>query len=234
MNRGRTPVVRRESSNIGSAANGSLFLEDRRRATTGRGDDGRERSRSRSRTPDDFWGEGEDGAGEEDEERYNENGSAVKRRRTGDSSSLSVVEDEGDRKREDNEKEGVEDKSKSHPKPKAKTSGPFIDESDSEEDLDAFREVDVKETVTSATDELKSNTDGPDQSTPDTPPLVREATSHIDEEYANFDDLGEGEEEYLEPLSPAGNEYEEEAVCPICQGSLVGLSEVVSLPFFVV
>lgn len=212
-------MVRRESSNIGSATNESLFLEDRRRATAGRGDGGRERSRSRSRTPDDFWGE---------EERYNENGPAVKRRRTGDLSMLSLVEDEGDGKGGDKEKEAAGDNpaSRAKPKPKAKTSGPFIDESDSEEDLDAFREVDVEETVTSATDEPKPNTDGPDQPTPDTP-LVREATSHIDEEYANFDDLGEGEEGFLEPLSPAGNECEEEAVCPICQGSLVGLSEVV-------
>lgn len=166
-------------------------------------------------------------------ERFNENRSAVKRRRTGDSSSLSLVEDGEDGKGEDNEKEGAGDKSESRAKPKANTSGPFIDESDSEEDLGAFREVEVEETVTSTTDEPKSNTDGPDQPTPDIPPLVREATSHIDEEYANFDDLGEGEEEFLEPLSAAGNECEEEAVCPICQGNLVGLSEVVSFPFYV-
>lgn len=209
-------------------------MEDRRRVTSGTGDAGRDRSRSRSRTPDDFWGEGEQGAGkEEEEEGFNENGPAVKRRRTGDSSTLSVVEDEGDGKGEDNEKEGVGDRSASHPKAKAKTSGPFIDESDSEEDLDAFREVDVEETMTSATNEPKSNTDGPDQPTPDIPPLVREATSLIDEEYANFDDLDEGEKDLLEPLSPAGNECEEEAVCPICQGNLAGLSEVVSFPFYV-
>lgn len=207
-------------------------MEDRRRTTTGKSDSRRDRSRSRSRTPDDFWGEGEENSGKEkDEERYNENGSAVKRRRTGDSSTSSLAENEGDGKGEVNEKEGVENKSESRAKPKTKISGPFIDESDSEEDLDAFREVDVDETVTSATDEPKSNTDGSDQSTPDIPPLVREATSHIDEEYANFDDLGEGEEELLEPLSPAGNECEEEAVCPICQDSFAGLSEVVrSLP----
>lgn len=166
--------MRRESSNVGSSANGSLFLEDRRRAASGTGDVGRERSRSRSRTPDDFWGEGEEDAGKEgDEERFNENGSAVKRRRTGDSSSLSLVEDGEDGKGEDNGKEGAGDKSESRAKPKAKISGPFIDESDSEEDLDAFREVEVEETVTSTTDEPKSNTDGPDQPTPDIPPLAR-------------------------------------------------------------
>lgn len=214
-------MVRRESSGFGSTT-GGLFLESRRGETkeTERG-----RSRSRSRTPDDIWGE-EEGDGKE-EERYNENGSAVKRRRTGDSSTSSLFEGQEDEKGGDKKKAG--DKTESHTKPK--TSGPFIDESDSEEDFDAFREV--EETVTpttaaNATDEpAKSNAD--DQPTRDIPPLVREATSHIeDEELANFDDLGEGEQEdFLGPQSPAGNECEEEAVCPICQASLFGLSEVV-------
>lgn len=210
-------------------------MEDRRAQSSGAGEKrGRSRSRSRSRTPDDIWGD--DGG---DEERYNENGTAVKRRKTGDSSVEDLFEDGKDEKNTANEEKSAPMKPK-----KTQSSGPFIDESDSEEDLDAFREAEVEPepaTGKPEADELdkledegsiSNNDDNNEVSHPvDIPPLVREATSHIGDEFANFDDFNEEgrEEEFLEPLSPTGNECEEEAVCPICQASLVGLNERVML-----
>lgn len=228
-----SPSLRRENGpNLGSTT-GSLFLEDRRAKSSGAGEEcGRSKSRSRSRTPDDIWGD--DG---EDEERYNEDGTAVKRRKAGDSSVEDLFE-EGGKKDTANE-----DKSAPTKLRKTQSSGPFIDESDSEEDLDAFRETEVPEEPTTKpeADELDNledegsishNDDDHEASPPiDIPPLVREATSHIGDEFVDFDFFDEEgkEEEFLEPLSPTGHGCEEEAVCPICQASLVGLNEMVML-----
>lgn len=207
-----------------------LFLEDPRgtRAET----EARARGESRSPTPDDIWEEDEESAGKKEMERCYENGPSVKRRKTQESteSTESLFKDnEGNMTRND---EPVPD----HAKNKPKHSGPFIDESDSEDDLDAFREVDhIPGTTGNGEESLWNNTERHEiqEQAPDIPPLVREDTNYIeDDEYANFDDLDEEgmQEESLGPLSPAGNECEEEAVCPICQTSLDGLSEMVYLP----
>lgn len=185
---------------------GGLFLEDSRNAKA-RTDD-LVRERSRSRTPDDIW---EEGDVVQEEGRYNENGSSVKRQKTGKSTE-SLLED------------GVEgnktgsDQSKS----KAKQSGPFIDESDSEEDLDVFGEF--EDTPGNGSVSNKENLEIERTASP-----VREATSYIENEDTNFDALDEEglREEFLGSLSPAGNECEEEQTCPICQSRLDGLSEMV-------
>lgn len=234
---GSSASLRRDntSSGLGSTTEG-LFLEDHRGGKTDT-NGSRESERARSRTPDDIWGEDEEEGIEKDVgegDRYNETGSAVKKRKV-----ASVFEENDDKKEEDEKPGNHEQRAPAKP---SKTSGPFIDESDSEEeDLDAFREVEEIPTSETLNAEGKKGTKDSPNSDPeasrraspnDIPPLVREATSHIgDDEYANFDDLDEGEEEFLEPLSPAGNECEEEAVCPICQSSLVGLGEMVGLPF---
>ena len=237
---GSSALLRRDNngSGLGSTTEG-LFLEDHRGGkpdTNGSG----ESERARSRTPDDIWGEDEEEGIEKDVgegDRYNETGSAMKKRK------VSPVFEENNDGKEEDEKSG--NHAQRAPTKPPKTSGPFIDESDSEEeDLDAFREV--EETPISGTLNTKGDKEGKeDNSNSDheasrraspngIPPLVREATSHIeDDEYANFDDLDEGEE-FLEPLSPAGNECEEEAVCPICQSSLVGLGEMVSFAYTMV
>lgn len=161
-----------------------------------------------------------------------ENGGPVKRRK-GDSSPLTGKEDEP--------------KSSNISTPaKSRQSGPFIDESDSEEeDLGAFRDVEEPPAASGS-----GQFDTRQYSPIEVPPLVREATSHAedDDEFANFDDLEENEfreEEFLEPLCDEETEQDgldgsirtdtpdEESmtdgvtVCPICQTSLPGSSEMV-------
>ena len=184
---------------------GGLFLEDTRNAEA-RPDDV-VRGRSRSRTPDDIWGETETG-------RFNENESSVKRQKTGESTESLFEDDEDDGK-------GNKIGSK-QPKSNAKQSGPFIDESDSEEeDLGVFGELEDTPATNTENSEIER--------TVDMPSPVREVTSYIEDEETNFDALDEEglREEFLGPLSPAGNECEEEQTCPICQTRLDGLSEMV-------
>ena len=136
---------------------------------------------------------------------------------------------------------------------KPKQSGPFIDESDSEEeDLGAFRDI---EEVPAVPDE-GNESDRRRNSAVDIPPLVREATSHVEnDEFANFDDLEEPEfreEEFLEPLvdeetdqppdpemddsiamdTPGASTNEGVAVCPICQANVLGSNEMVGRVLF--
>jgi DNA cross-link repair 1A protein len=166
-----------------------LFLEDKK------GLDKIERAsgtneRERSTTPD-FWGDDEE-LRKPDEQRYNENNSAVKRRKV-DSPSVSV--DESPQREPD---------TKTH-KPLApakiqKMSGPFIDESDSEDDMEAYREIEDTTPATTTEKNSKSlpgeNTAAPERSSePTTPLLVRAATSNAEyDEYPNFDDLDEEDE----------------------------------------
>jgi DNA cross-link repair 1A protein len=146
---------------------------------------------SRSRTPDDIWGDedGKEDVLESEDERYNENGNSVKRRKVDSSSAI----DQGDVPRP------------CKPPKVRQVSGPFIDESDSEDDLGddlgAFKEIDqgkpsFKRTVTG--NEEKSPTSSVDvnpalkeqPSAVAAPSLVREATSYGgDDEFANFDDI---------------------------------------------
>ncbi|KAE8354196.1 cytochrome P450-domain-containing protein [Aspergillus coremiiformis] len=242
--------LRREDSST-SNGGGRLFLDDRNGKKSALIDLSTP-PRSRSRTPDDIWGEepGDLAASKEEEERYNENGSAVKKRR---------VESESD-SREDQVKDEAPAATLAPAKSRQVT-GPFIDESDNEEDLGTFgnfgdepavlKEAEPEETdATDVHDDRKDNDRTSDVAVP---PLVREATSHIeDDKFANFDDLeanefngeelldedneDDGPEEIVFGFDDSNDSTALEdcdvysgggtTVCPICQVELVGLSEV--------
>jgi DNA cross-link repair 1A protein len=118
-----------------------------------------------------------------DEERYNENGSAVKKRK---------VEPE-------QPADGELAATTPAPTKSRQVSGPFIDESDSEEDLAAFGDFNDESVVPAKVEsEEKDATsvrkDNDRTSEVAVPSLVREVTSHIeDSEFADFDDLEEDE-----------------------------------------
>ncbi|KAE8384363.1 cytochrome P450-domain-containing protein [Aspergillus alliaceus] len=239
-----TPSLQRDDSSK-STGGGGLFLDEKNGAKVVLVDPSTS-PRSRSQTPDDIWEEKGDFTGEgEDEGRFNENGSAVKKRRVGDDS----------HSRESEVERKVVAAATRAPVKSKQVSGPFIDESDSEEDLGAFGgfgdEPTVSGNVGLGDDDRKDQDRASDVAVP---PLVREATSHIeDDEFANFDEL-EGDEFRGEELLDLENEDEEgvryavfgfddsndlsaieecdmdpggsSPVCPICQVELVGLSEV--------
>ncbi|KAJ5310903.1 Glutaredoxin [Penicillium atrosanguineum] len=232
----RSPSSGRGTPTGNDSAN-ALFLEDKKglakleQAATKAETNGR----SRSRTPEDIWGD--DGFLKEDDQRYNENGSSSKRRKV-DSPTAPV-------------------KTEDVPKPTtfsaqvpAATSGPFIDESDSEDDMEAYRELDETSPVPATTihGQLFALDDDPAMDPPaEQPPVVREVTSLTDDdEFANFD--------YLEEDEPVGEEFRERPwedqeglqldddndiddmngtvsttdagmTCPICQEALAGLNE---------
>ncbi|PYH37139.1 p450-domain-containing protein [Aspergillus neoniger CBS 115656] len=220
----------------GAAGAGGLFLEDAKKVVnyTSGGDYVREK------TPEDIW--------EEEEERFQENGGSVKKRRVEEGISLEEDIDNGsgeDKKKTESES-GTE--SKSTQKPSRSVSGPFIDESDSEsEDLEQFREYENGTEIEARVSDRKVNSADETQAPAvdvDTPP-VREATSHDDDVYADFDDLEEdefrGEEDFLDAFDDdedfkgdiglddsgiPGEDFGCEApVCPVCQAVLTGLSE---------
>ncbi|KAF7517930.1 hypothetical protein PCG10_000728 [Penicillium crustosum] len=186
-----TQASQRGSSSRNDPA-GGLFLEDKKglakieRATV-------TSERERSLTPD-FWGD-DDEFLKPDSKRYNESDTAVKRRKF-DSPGSPVNE---------TEQPDTESKTEKVPTPApapAKTqkrSGPFIDESDSEDDMEAYRELDETTPATRDTtngilqmDEIVA-TERTSESTP--PPLVRTATNNADnDEYANFDDIEDEDE----------------------------------------
>lgn len=244
-------VVKRNVQN--GSGEGGLFLEDRgRRADQGDGDQAdveEDAVRERPKTPDDdLWGGGDENGDdglfterENEEERFNENGGSVKRRKV-DSPSSSLA---------GGSKDG-EEKNKTTTTGSIRRSGPFIDESDSEDDLDAFREIDVpveaeanirKQEREKGQEEDNVADDTLDNDSPQDHPLVREA-SHMDDLFADFDDLeaDPGEDALEQPLeeqedglglerydSNGGGPGEAEApACPICQADLAGLSDTVS------
>lgn len=196
--------------------------------------------RARSRTPEDIWGECDDFL-EPDDRRFNEHGSSLKRRKVDSPNAL--IEN------------GQSDSGSKPAKPasaKAATSGPFIDESDSEDDMEAYRELEEPSTALANMQNGQSSPvkDDPDRDTPaDLPPLVREVTSYAgDDEFANFDDLEEDEpvgEEFRErpcedeeqDLRFDDNDIDETDTtdnasvnaCPICQRALTGFSDAVCI-----
>ncbi|RJE19525.1 repair protein PSO2 SNM1 [Aspergillus sclerotialis] len=206
--------------------------------------------------------------------RFDENGAPVKKRRAGSVSSDDLFGDgngddldglrgrsltpegevdgnsdkrqKGDSSHVESEKRNGLKSSNISTTAKPKQSGPFIDESDSEEeDLGAFGDI---EEVPEIPDE-GNQSDRRRHPAVDIPPLVREATSNMENnEFANFDDLEESEfreEEFLEPLvdeetdqpldpemddsitmdTPGESTSEGVAVCPICQTDLAGSNE---------
>ncbi|KAF7589708.1 hypothetical protein BBP40_003955 [Aspergillus hancockii] len=196
-----TLSLRREDSSKNTGG-GGLFLDDRNGKQSVSIDHSTP-PRSRSRTPDDIWGEDAEAPVVPDEERYNENGSAVKKRKV--ESDLSA--------------DGELAATPTPAPPKSRqVSGPFIDESDSEEDLAAFGDFNdepvVPETVEAEGKGARKDNDR--TSDVDVPSLVREATSYIeDSEYANFDDLEEdefGEEEDILDLPDKDDEGAEDVV----------------------
>lgn len=241
----RPRLLKRETSSTNGGGEEGLFLGDSKRAKNPV-DNGSPRGKERSRTPDDIWGEEDldNGKSLEEGDKYNENGSAVKRRKMDSAQADSSSAEKTAKKAR-------------------KTSGPFIDESDSEDEgLGVFRDLgngDDQEQVLEKKDaeELAMPSDG-DQTArkrtfaADVPPLVREATSHMqDDEYPDFDDIegdeAEGEEFFLgasdgdevreceATFDPDANDLstdtlniDETPTCPVCQGSLEGVDETVS------
>lgn len=170
--------------------------------------------RARSRTPDDIWGENED-CMEPEGSRYNENGQSIKRRKV-DSPETS------------NESEEASDAPKPvKPAPAIKSNnGPFIDESDSEDDMEAYRELkEASPTIVDTTynDQPPSLDDEPGTkplaTQPPLTPLVRDATNDTnDDGLANFDDVEDddelvGEEFRDRPWDDQENEERQQTDC---------------------
>ncbi|EKV06391.1 DNA repair protein Pso2/Snm1, putative [Penicillium digitatum PHI26] len=170
---------------------GGLFLEDKkglanveRAAATS--------ERERSLTPD-IWGDDEEFL-KSDPNRYNERDTAVKRRK------LDSLDSPADETRQPD----AESKTTKAPTPApapAKTkkmSGPFIDESDSENDMEAYRELHettpVAKDVTNDTLQRDKIVATERTFEPTPLPLVRAATNADDNESTNFDDIEEEDE----------------------------------------
>ncbi|KAH1627134.1 DNA cross-link repair protein PSO2/SNM1 [Aspergillus fumigatus] len=190
---GNSPIsLRRQDSSQASSTAGSLFLEDKKGSNSLKTGTGIPESReSRSKTPDDIWGVEDENEGmkQPDGARYNENGNSVKRRKVDSSSAV----DQADVPRP------------VKPPKTRQVSGPFIDESDSEDDLGvdlgAFDEVDqevpsFEQTTTANEKKSPTSNSNAKQATKEQPPavvapsLVREATSYAgDDEFANFDNI---------------------------------------------
>lgn len=187
----------------------ALFVEDRRRQPQNLVDireNGQWKARQvdpikPSSSIDDFFGDPDD-IKENDVTRFNESGGSMKRRKV---DTPPVVKQKEQR-------------------------GPFIDESDSEE------ESEYSDIVLS-TDTPKQISSQPTPREP--PPLVREATSNF-EPGAVADDFEDIEDDELEgedfmdrpwadgELEDATDDNEvlgDESACPICQNSLAGLSD---------
>ncbi|KAG0161736.1 hypothetical protein PDIDSM_1167 [Penicillium digitatum] len=169
---------------------GGLFLEDKkglanveRAAATS--------ERERSLTPD--LGDDEEFL-KSDPNRYNERDTAVKRRK------LDSLDSPADETRQPD----AESKTTKAPTPApapAKTkkmSGPFIDESDSENDMEAYRELHettpVAKDVTNDTLQRDKIVATERTFEPTPLPLVRAATNADDNESTNFDDIEEEDE----------------------------------------
>ncbi|KAL4980977.1 cytochrome P450-domain-containing protein [Aspergillus desertorum] len=238
----RPRLLKREgSSNASGGGEEGLFLEDKK----GRNDSfsyAKQTEREGSQSPD-IWGdkdgdEGKNDAGaagskEEETDRYNESDIAVKRRKiNSDPPCVAPAEKKVASKVQ-------------------KVSGPFIDESDSEDEgLEAFGDFgDGAADFSPGKDVEESGTPSHEDQTArkldfaaDVPPLVREATSHMqDDEYPDFDDIeadgveGEGldvEDEGVVDEETSGFnandttadtiDADEKPTCPVCQGSLDG------------
>ncbi|KAJ5844758.1 hypothetical protein N7534_008427 [Penicillium rubens] len=186
-----TPTLQRGNSSRNDAA-GGLFLEDKeglakieQTAVTS--------ERERSLTPD-FWGDNEDFS-KADDKRYNESDTAVKRRRV-DSPDSPVSETQ----QSDAESKTTKAPAATPAPAKVqKRSGPFIDESDSEDDMEAYRELQestrTTRDVTNETSQMDTIVATRHTSEPTPQPLVRTATNNADDdEHADFDDIEEEDE----------------------------------------
>ncbi|KAK4861891.1 hypothetical protein LT330_003926 [Penicillium expansum] len=190
---GRSTSTSQRGNNSRNDNSDGLFLEDKkglakieRAAATS--------ERERSLTPD-IWGDDEEFL-KLDAQRYNESDTAVKRRKV-DSPGNPVDE----KQQPDTESKTTKPPTPTPTPVPAKTqkrSGPFIDESDSEDDMEAYRELHeptpATKGVTNETLQMDKIVATERTSEPTPPPLVRAATSNADnDEYANFDDIEEDE-----------------------------------------
>jgi DNA cross-link repair 1A protein len=149
--------------------------------------------RERSLTPD-FWGDNEDFL-KADDKRYNESDTAVKRRRVESPDSPVSETQQSDAESKTTKAPAATPA----PAKVQKRSGPFIDESDSEDDMQAYRELQestpTTRDVTNETSQMDTIVATQRTSEPTPQPLVRTATNNADnDEYANFDDIEEEDE----------------------------------------
>ncbi|KAJ5081092.1 hypothetical protein N7456_013330 [Penicillium angulare] len=217
--------------------NGGLFLEDRKGLAKLQTPPTKEETRPRSRTPDDIWGEEDDFMGTDD--RHNEKDSSVKRRKISSAHGSIVSEQPEDETKE----------SKPTAPTKKATSGPFIDESDSEDDMDGYKDYSLQPEGNGPSiisHPINGDATGDSSAEPEQSPLVRETTNYNEhDEYENFDD-NEGEDKFIGdefqeqiPDTEALNGFETELcpeeipfeafdndlACPSCSGPLAGLNE---------
>ncbi|EAW14383.1 DNA cross-link repair protein PSO2 [Aspergillus clavatus NRRL 1] len=221
---GNSPLsLSRQNSSQASNGAGSLFLEDKNGSKLSKDHTFTSEAReTRSRTPDDIWEDDGEGASlPTDVERYNENGDSVKRRRrdsppAADTGYTELNASSGSRSPKSTKTRQI--------------SGPFIDESDTEDDLSAFKEVDEeisglerKAFETSKGDSPTSVDAAPAFREPPTaitaPSLVREATSHAEvDEFPDFDDIENDnfldEADTLDPFGGGEDNYEEPGLGP--------------------
>ncbi|OJJ46230.1 hypothetical protein ASPZODRAFT_2077702 [Penicilliopsis zonata CBS 506.65] len=247
-NRRTAPGLGRADSSNDVSASEDLFLQHKGGVVSKfPGDPGAStsRDRPRSNTPDDIWSvEEPDTRDLEDGARFNENNSVVKKRKV--ESSEEPHTDSPPAKQSGKSESGVT----SETAKSKQRNGPFIDESDSEEDLQELRDLESPLSVPGRSTRQSTAIDNR-PSAARTPPLVREATSHAgDDEFAVFDDTGESgfldqpwefEEaripdvsafdaiddytsEYQEDYYGGGPE-EDARVCPICQFDMSSLNE---------
>lgn len=219
---------------------GGLFLEDRKglnridKAATA---DMIERTRSR--TPDDIWGD-ENETSEAEDLRYHEKASSVKRQKVESPDAPADIP-----------KLVVSTTPKDQVSARKTNKGPFIDESDSEDEMDAYRDFDeaspAPDVTNNETPSLMNDELSKDLAESEQPPPVRDATTRTGNDgYVNFDEFEEDEfigEEFVEKswensdTERTGNGLELDDVndsisdetnsvsCPICQTALVGHNE---------
>ena len=180
---GSQGTLRRNSSKNDIA--GGLFLEDKKglagidRAKTNPATNGR----ARSRTPENIWGEVDDFLGPDDAP-YDKQALSVKCRKVD-----TTIQN----------KESGDHPISTQPSLPAKKmiSGPFIDESDSEGELDAYRESQgISHPLEDAQKGDQRPLDDNSMIRPvevSQPSLVRDATSFANDENADFDDIEEDE-----------------------------------------
>jgi len=199
--------------------------------------------RARSKTPDDIW---EDDFLETEDSRYNENEASAKRRKVDSSDTLT----------ETTQSASTKELEESDP-PKKTSKGPFIDESDDDDDMEAYRELEQTSPLVKATNNdippttnYESSEDLAELEQP--PPLVRDAATYIVHDgQTNFDELEEdgyvgqelrenfcwddidleqpSERVDLKGLNDPRDDEPNCVTCPICQTSLAGQSETVCL-----
>ena len=177
-----TPALQRGKGPQSDEVDG-LFLEDKRGLDKiGHTTHSVTKDRARSATPEDIWGNDE-GSQKLQDSRYNEQESSLKRRKVSSPVSTDGI---------------METENKTRPAPVKASNGPFIDESDSEDDAESYRELQETLSPSLVQPTQLSPINGAAAKNPSAdhghPPFVREATNYAEDyEFTNFDDLDEDE-----------------------------------------